>query len=217
MKVVVSKDGSNTIYSEKIGEFYHSPRGAVSESKYVFIENGLEEYYNLFKYSSISILEIGLGTGLNALLAREFSNKFKVNINYIGIEKFPLEKKLNFSLNYSDTYREVFEKIVFSDWNQKIEIDQYFSLTKIESDISKFDFKSEVDIVFFDAFAKSKQNEIWDDEIINKVANFIKKDGLFVTYASTSQLKKQLKSLNFDLFKRKGALGKREMTLAQKK
>jgi tRNA U34 5-methylaminomethyl-2-thiouridine-forming methyltransferase MnmC len=217
LKIVVSKDGSNTIYSDLMDEFYHSPRGAISESKYVFIENGLEEYYNLFKYSSISILEIGLGTGLNALLAWEFSNEFKVNIDYIGIEKFPLEKKLNFSLNYSDTNKEVFNKIVFNDWNQKIEIDQFFSLSKIESDISNFDFNSEVDIVFFDAFAKSKQNEIWDDEIIYKVANFIKKDGFFVTYASTSQLKKQLKNLNFDLFKRKGALGKREMTLAQKK
>jgi len=179
LKIVVSKDGSNTIYSDLMDEFYHSPRGAISESKYVFIENGLEEYYNLFKYSSISILEIGLGTGLNALLAWEFSNEFKVNIDYIGIEKFPLEKKLNFSLNYSDTNKEVFNKIVFNDWNQKIEIDQFFSLSKIESDISNFDFNSEVDIVFFDAFAKSKQNEIWDDEIIYKVANFIKKDGFF--------------------------------------
>lgn len=217
MEIVKTKDGSDTIFVKELDEFYHSPRGAVSESKYVFIKNGLEEYLKLNKCSSISILEIGLGTGLNALLSFEFSIKNNIKINYTGIEKNPIPNKLNIQLNYTDTLNDEFKKIIYSEWNKFVKLDSNFNLIKINSDIIDFETEEKYDVIFFDAFAKSKQRDIWSDEIIEKTSNLLKEKGIFVTYASTSQLKKQLKNLNFEIIKKKGALGKREMTLAIKK
>ena len=217
MEIIVSKDGSNTIFSHEFDEFYHSPRGAVSESKYVYIQNGLEEYVKINNYSSISIFELGFGTGLNTLLTWEYSIKHNLKVDFTSIEKFPLDLITNLKLNFSETNKDLFQKIINSDWNIKNNLDNNFTLTKCKSDINEYFTNEKSDIIFFDAFAKSKQDEIWSDEIINKVCQFLKPNGIFVTYASTTQLKKQLKSNNFSLIKKKGALGKREMTFAIKK
>ena len=42
LEIKITKDGSQTLFNTEFDEFYHSPRGAVSESRYVFIKNGLE-------------------------------------------------------------------------------------------------------------------------------------------------------------------------------
>lgn len=216
MEIVVSKDGSYTIFSQEFNEFYHSPRGAVSESIYVYIQNGLEEFVKLSNNSSISIFELGFGTGLNALLTWEYAIKHNLKIDYESIEKFPIDISANLKLNFHNINNNLFKKIINSNWETKVKLDNYFSLTKVNSDISNYKTDEKFDIIFFDAFAKSKQDEIWSDYIINKVCSFLKPNGIFITYASTTQLKKQLKSNNFSLIKKKGALGKREMTFAIK-
>jgi len=59
-------DGSTTIHLPDINEQYHSKHGAIQESKHVFLAKGLS--YIASRISEIDILEIGFGTGLNALL-----------------------------------------------------------------------------------------------------------------------------------------------------
>lgn len=64
MKLEQTADGSYTLYVPELDEHYHSVKGALTESQHIFIEMGL-------KHSPVSephILEIGLGTGLNAFL-----------------------------------------------------------------------------------------------------------------------------------------------------
>ena len=216
MKIVLTKDGSNTIFLENIGEFYHSPRGAISESKYVFIENGIGFFLNKNPQKKISILEIGLGTGLNAFLSMLYAEENEIKINYHSIEKYPIPNDINKQLNYSEINLKKFIDIIDAEWNKSIELSPYFNLYKEEIDIKDFDSNNHFDIVFFDAFAKAKQEEMWNDELLMKILNLIKSKGIFVSYAAISTLNKLLKENNFILHKRKGALGKREMTLAEK-
>ena len=63
-EIIQTSDGSTTIHIPEWNEQYHSIHGAIQEAQHVFIKNGL----SLFKDQSISILEIGFGTGLNALI-----------------------------------------------------------------------------------------------------------------------------------------------------
>ena len=64
-EIIITSDGSTTIHLPEWDEQYHSKYGAIQESYHVFIKNGLELFDSC---SKISILEIGLGTGLNCLI-----------------------------------------------------------------------------------------------------------------------------------------------------
>ena len=88
LKLIISKDGSHTIYRKDIDETYHSRHGAIQEAQHVFIDMGLKEVEKSKK--DINILEVGFGTGLNALLTCLYS---KSKINYIGLEALPLNNK----------------------------------------------------------------------------------------------------------------------------
>ena len=98
LKLILSKDGSHTLYREDIDETYHSRHGAIQEALHVFIDKGLKEVEKSKK--EINILEVGFGTGLNALLTCLNS---KSSINYIGLEAFPLQNKVLDRLNYDTT------------------------------------------------------------------------------------------------------------------
>ncbi|MFR9166286.1 MAG: hypothetical protein ACLVKO_08775 [Dysgonomonas sp.] len=90
-------DGSHTLFIPEINEHYHSVNGALQESLHVFINAGLKQ----IPQKDISILEIGFGTGLNAYLTLVESVHSNKNINYVGIEKYPLSDCIVKSLNYS--------------------------------------------------------------------------------------------------------------------
>ncbi|MCK5461894.1 MAG: SAM-dependent methyltransferase, partial [Bacteroidales bacterium] len=77
-EIVTTEDGSHSIYVQALDEHYHSVHGAFTESQHVFIEAGL----NQLKNSHIRILEMGFGTGLNALLTFVEANKSNISIYY---------------------------------------------------------------------------------------------------------------------------------------
>ncbi len=216
MEIVSSKDGSNTIFINDLDEFYHSPRGAISESEYVFIQNGISASLELFNFKELSIFELGFGTGLNSTLSYLYSKKNNIKINYNTIEKYPIDINILNKLNYKDKLNPEFEEIINSNWEEIIEIHKNFSILKNKIDIKEFIPLKKYNIVFFDAFAKSKQPDIWTDQIIKKTCDMLINNGIFVTYACTTSLKKQLISNGMTLINKNGALGKREMTFAIK-
>lgn len=216
MKIVSSKDGSNTIYLSDLDEFYHSPRGAISESEYVFIKNGISASLELFNFKELSIFELGFGTGLNATLAYRFSINNNIKINYHSIEKYPIPINSLNQLNYNELLNPQYSEIINANWEENIELSENFNLIKNKIDVYQFIPNNKLQLIFFDAFAKSKQPDIWSDEVIFKMCDMLDSNGIFVSYACTASLKKQLKSYGFKLIKKQGALGKREMTFAIK-
>ncbi len=82
----LTEDGSHTIYLSDLDEPYHSMHGALQESEHVFINQG----FNKLNKKHIRILEIGFGTGLNALLTMRESIKVDAHIHYHAVEKYPL-------------------------------------------------------------------------------------------------------------------------------
>ena len=83
-------DGSHTIAVPGLGVTYHSKHGAIAESLHVFIEAGLNHIIHTLSPAPLNILEIGFGTGLNALLTWQVANNTATRVQYTGIELFPL-------------------------------------------------------------------------------------------------------------------------------
>jgi len=207
-------DGSMTIYLPEINEHYHSYHGALQEAKHVFIENGIKRYP---KIEIISVFELGLGTGLNALLTAIWAETNQQKVTYFGLEAFPVEPEMNFAMKYDSLITEsddLFLKIVLAPWEAKTEISTFFQLCKCQSKIQTLLVNQKFDIIYFDAFGPRAQEEMWNFEILNKAVQLLNPKGLFVTYCAKGQLKRDLKTLGLKVETLPGPPGKREMTIA---
>jgi tRNA U34 5-methylaminomethyl-2-thiouridine-forming methyltransferase MnmC len=222
LQIVPTSDGSTTLLNQHLNETYHSIHGAIQESRHVFIEAGLNGLLQCAQAKNISILEVGFGTGLNALLTALATNKLDIKIEYEAVEAFALPMKMVALLNYpeilnSEDSRTIFNKLHQCEWNKRQTISSNFILRKLDSKIQDVCFEKEkFDLVYFDAFAPSKQPEMWEKSILQKVTAAMKPQAIFVTYSATGQLKRDLVSLGLSVEKIPGPLGKREMIRAVK-
>lgn len=218
MKIVKTKDGSNTILHESLNEHYHSIHGAVQESRHVFIQYGLGL---IEKPTKICVFEMGFGTGLNALLAYEFAIQHGIQIDYYTIEAYPITandaKNLAYDSLIDDT--SVFVKLHEAEWNKTISISPQFNLHKIENLIEEADlsFLPPIDVIFYDAFAPNAQAHLWEEAILLKLFMLLQVGGHLSTYCAKGQFKRNLKAVGFEVKGVPGPPGKREMTLAYKR
>lgn len=208
-------DGSLTLYNSEVGDHYHSTNGAIGESRHIFISGGLLT----LQLKEIDIMEIGFGTGLNALLTAIEAEKQNISIVYTAIEKFPLPASVTNRLNYDSMLSGedgVSPGVLINDapWNKPVTVTERFTLEKINADLLAWDTERKFDLVYFDAFAPGMQPEMWSGDTIGKVAKWIRPGGVFVTYSARGALKRELKMNGFNVFHPPGPPGKREYTRA---
>ena len=216
LKLIISKDGSHTLYREDIDETYHSRHGAIQESLHVFIDKGLKEVEK--SKNEVNILEVGFGTGLNTLLTCINST---CKINYIGLETYPLHNAVLDGLNYDtsvigDSSQEIFNAIHKAPWDEHHPITSLFSVKKVENEIQKFEIMEPIDLVYYDAFGPNSQPEMWDISIFEKLYKSMSSSGVFVTYCAKGQVRRDLKSIGFVVERLEGPPGKREMLRGKK-
>lgn len=220
-KFLITEDGSHTIYIPELDETYHSTHGAINESNHVFINNGLNYLVEREKRDNVKLFEVGFGTGLNTLLSAIYAEEHRIHLRYESLEAFPLSsletKKLNYSeLIKSPISKEVFKVIHESAWNQWIDVSTNFQLKKVKNTIGEYMGQESFDICFFDAFAPSKQPDMWELSILQKISDLLVSNGIFVTYCAKGQLKRDLKSIGFEVETLPGPPGKFEMVRATK-
>lgn len=213
-----TSDGSTTIFLPELNESYHSKHGAIQEAYHVFIHNGLELFQGK---DSVSILEMGFGTGLNAFITFLESKKMMQNIEYVGIEAYPVSvdewaemnyvSQLNSTENFS--YFKMMHEIL---WDEKYEISNNFKLTKRKQFFEDIDDVDQYDLIYFDAFGFTAQPEVWSEEIFKKMYLALRNNGVLVTYACRTSIKNAMLNSGFSIEKLPGAPGKREMLRARK-
>ncbi|GAA3967868.1 tRNA (5-methylaminomethyl-2-thiouridine)(34)-methyltransferase MnmD [Mucilaginibacter dorajii] len=215
LSIVTTADGSKTIYNAQVGELYHSRNGALQESQHVFVNSGLEYFLNQTNAGEVSILEIGFGTGLNFLLSADVCSSKNINLNYTGIEAYPLTSQMMSETGYEAYTPAALWASYLSNYPQAltspVSINNNCKLEIAAVKLLDFTSASQYDIIYFDAFAASRQPEMWEQAAISHVAGFLKPGGVFVTYAITGNLKRMLKALDLKIEKVPGAAGKREM------
>ena len=224
IEVILTKDGSHTVYNSELDESYHAYNGAVTESEYVYIENGLKYYLSSIEGSiqkPIRILEFGFGTGLNTILTILESQKLEQEIEYTTAEPFPLPSDIVKNLNHGDLLSaqtaEHFNRVHNAQWNQDVRLFNSFKLYKAHSRIEDLPIETKpFDIIYYDAFAPSKQPDAWEIDVLRKCHTLLKTGGLLVTYCANGQFKRNLKSLDFKLDQIEGPMGRKEMTRAWK-
>lgn len=190
----------------------------MQESEYVFIEQGLNYVVGQNKKNQLNILEVGLGTALNAWLTFRSPKVQTLQLQYFAIEKFPLPAEVWQQLNYAADDRELFEKIHSSPWNSWQSILPTVHLFKCENSLQDCAIPDlKFDLIYYDAFAPNKQPDMWTFYMLEKVVQKLTPGGVFVTYCAKGQLKRDLKSLGMQVESLPGPPGKREMVRAIKK
>lgn len=189
MKLVKTKDGSYTAFSEIAGEHYHTISGAIEEAfeKHVNalgIENGMH------------ILDFCFGLGYNSIAACKDHD----NLQIIGLEndlKIIEAMKdieiLDILKIKFDAFRDIAENLDVTDNNNnRIQILLGDALQKID------ELPNEIfDRVFFDPFSPKKQPEMWSEEIFQKIYNKMKIGAKLSTYSCAKQIRKNMISVGF--------------------
>jgi tRNA U34 5-methylaminomethyl-2-thiouridine-forming methyltransferase MnmC len=217
--LITTEDGSHSLYVPELNEHYHSTHGAVQESNHVFIAAGLSEI--LKSKSSISIFEMGFGTGLNAFLTLIYALDHAIDIQYTTIEAFPVEEELLNELNFGKIIKEgVFENyfmnLYSAEWGQWKSLHENFQIKKSQASLLDFKADDKFDLIYFDAFAPNVQPELWTTEVFVKIFQSMNSNGILVTYCCKGDVKRSLKSAGFVIEKLPGPPGKGEMLRAMK-
>ena len=218
--VQTTADGSHTLFVPGLNEHYHSTNGALRESELVFLQNGLHHLAVCLK--DINVLEVGFGTGLNALLSVLESKKHHRKINYVAIEPEPVDssilEKLNFAMLIGGTEASgYFKKLHDSSWTYPAFLSDYFILNKIQAKLEDITLRDEqFNLIFFDAFGPDVQPELWTEDIFIKLFKCLKPGGILVTYSCKGTVKRALKAAGFSIEKLPGPTGKREVLRAVK-
>ena len=217
-EIVKTRDGSDTLFVPEFDESYHSSHGAIQESLHVFIRSGLKFKTEL---NEINVLEVGFGTGLNALLSFIDSEETNRKIKYTTLEAYPLKWDLLSKLNHNDLifngkYYDKYKKMHNYDWESFYELSPFFTIKKQNVKVQDVLFDNEFDVIYFDAFAPRVQPELWTKKIFNSMYKGLKPGGILVTYCAKGSVKRALKYVGFELQSIPGPPGKREMSRAIK-
>jgi len=215
-ELVKTEDGSHTLFVPELEEHYHSINGAVQESMTVFINNG----FKFCDADPLYILEIGFGTGLNALLTAVESCKGSRKVYYSSLEKYPVAPEMINRLNYYAFSGEkgggIFKMIHKAEWDREQEICKNFILKKIYGDLTCDFLTGRFDIIFFDAFGPDKQPEMWTSSIFKKLTSIMVQGGIFVTYSAKGDVKRNLRANGYKVTLLPGPPGKRHVIRAIK-
>jgi tRNA U34 5-methylaminomethyl-2-thiouridine-forming methyltransferase MnmC len=218
VELVITGDGSHTLFIPGLKENYHSVHGAIAESRHIFIEAGFRHV--TAGSSKINILEIGFGTGLNALLTFIESAAKGISVDYFSIELNPLPEKIYSKLNYAEIidYQgavDIFHQIHSCPWDQLVHLSANFHLQKIKTSLEDYTpGEGAFDLIYFDAFGPDVQPEMWSEEVFKKMALALKPGGVLVTYSTKGTVKRNLKEAGFTIEKLPGPKGKREILRA---
>jgi tRNA U34 5-methylaminomethyl-2-thiouridine-forming methyltransferase MnmC len=212
-EIILTEDGSPSIWVPDLQETYHSRYGAIRESRHVFIEAGLLPF--LKKQDHIRLLEIGFGSGLNALLTLKTAQSTSASIYYETLEPFPLNKgeidlflqKLRSSKDFKDSLR----RLHAAPWEQEVEVEQGFLLKKRKLELENFQPDEKFHLLYFDAFSPDVQPALWTLDVFRQLYNGLLPAGVLCTYCSKSSVRRNMLEAGFLVEKLPGPPGKREM------
>jgi len=212
-RLVVTGDGSHSVWNAEVGQHYHSIFGARQESERVFIELGLQEAWN--RFPQVSILEMGFGTGLNALLTLQEAGRKQLPVRYTTIEAFPLPADEARQLNFDELLgTDQLAALHEARWQSWQPLTPTFSLFKHRGRLQDFRPDDRYNLVYYDAFAPEGQPELWTADIFRQIAGYLLPGGLLTTYCSKGYVQRNLKAAGFRVEKHPGPPRKREVLRA---
>lgn len=214
-QLIYTADGSPSLYVPQLNVSYHSRYGAYTESEQVYLQHGLRPL--LHQHALLNLLEIGFGTGLNALLTLQETAFQQQPVHYWTIEPHPLTIAEAEQLHYTTADKAIFLQLHTALWEQDVMLSPTFILHKTRTPAEQILLASNYfHLIYFDAFAPAVQPELWTVSIFEKLYDALQSGGILTTYSSKGSVQRAMQMAGFTVRKKPGPPGKREMIQATK-
>lgn len=194
-------DGSWSAVHPKFGAEFHSRYGALREAQHVFGSEGFFSWRSAHPHAtSVRVAEMGLGTGLNAILTRRWAAQEGLDLNYEAWEAYPLPED---------------ERAAYADhmgWTPDerawlAELTIHKEPVTLHSPLPVAEF----DLVYYDAFGPGVQREFWTEPMLRRWLDLLRPGGMWVTYCAQGVVRRALAARGWHVDRPKGPPGKREM------
>lgn len=229
-------------YSAEYEDVYFSREGGLAETHHVFLQaNDLQARWRaldaLDQPGVFTVGELGFGTGLNFLCTLRLWQQTgcqRLRLHYISCEKHPLSVEalgralqqwpelmeyrdalLGVYPEHSGGYHRLRLRLGSqSSGAAAVVLDLYYgdALMLLKQQSSPH---ARVDAWFLDGFTPARNPDLWSDEILQTLAERTRVGGTLSSYSVTGRVVRHLKSLGFEVEKRKGFGAKRQMLFAQ--
>ncbi|MDR3184917.1 MAG: tRNA (5-methylaminomethyl-2-thiouridine)(34)-methyltransferase MnmD [Prevotellaceae bacterium] len=209
---IITGDGSHTLFVPELNETYHSTRGAVQESLHVFLQAGFHYAIAAPAPPPLRVLEVGFGTGLNALLTWLEAERLNFPVYYEAVEKYPLSEKEAAAIKYPE--QETLTHLHGCCWEMPVVLSPCFTLCKKHIDLLEYVPAGHFEVIYFDAFAPAVQPGLWHAVVFCKLYQALVPGGVLVTYSAKGTVKEALRDAGFEVHRLPGAMGKRHMVRA---
>ena len=218
-QILLTNDGSYTVAIPEMNVTYHNRHGALQESVHIYVVSGFQYALAYILSETISVFEMGFGTGLNALLTLQEAIMLKRKVYYYTTEPFPLTTEEAVLLQQDklmDTGN-LSMQLHKAAWEEDVLINEYFILHKTRQSLLQLTLKTQFDIIYFDAFAPTVQPELWTEAVFANLYQHLNANGVLVTYSSNGSVRRAMKAAGFVVKKLAGPKGKAEIVRAMKK
>jgi len=220
--IQITADGSHTLAIPGLQLTYHSMYGALQESMHVFIQSGL--HLLLGTQPVLRIFEMGLGTGLNALLTLQQAGMQHQQVYYETVELYPLSIAEVQSLNYNILLNSNQEYCLLEDlhtapWDTDAQVAPLFTLHKKQQSFFQYlenPLQEPFHLIYFDAFDPAAQPDLWTQQVFEQLYARLYEGGMLLTYCSKGDVRRALQAAGFMVEKLPGPAGKREIVRARK-
>lgn len=213
-----TEDGSLTLFAPAVGEHYHSTHGALQESRHIFIQLGLQHRLEqpLDSDRPLRLFEVGLGSGLNALLTASLAEEFHQPIHYYSVERYPLPPEVYRQLTFPELEDGLLQAIHDAPWEEAASLSPHFTLHKLQGDFTELSLPSPLDLVYFDAFSPESQPELWTQKIFQRLFEASAPGAVLTTYCAKGVVRRRLQQAGFLVERLPGPPGKREVLRASR-
>ena len=222
-----TEDDSYTLYSDLYKESFHSHKGALTESKHVFLGGaGIYEHIKIKK--DPYVLEVGFGTGLNFFLTADACLTADIKLSYTALEKDLLDFVTIEKLGYDKFLLQSKILSEFLKWREilpdKLVKGSYLfefgnlKLNLCMGEATKQELGNAIyDAIYLDAFSPNVNPELWSTNFLKNLYSSLVPQGKLSSYCVKGEIRRRMQALGFKVEKHPGPpSGKREMLIACK-
>ncbi|MCS5699983.1 MnmC family methyltransferase [Cyanobium sp. FGCU-52] len=191
----LTADGSFSLFSDAVGEGFHSADGALAEARAKFVlPAGLERFA---PGGTLQVVEVAVGTGTNTAALLEATRQRGLALSWWGLERDPEPLRLaladgGFRRQWPPEVLSQAEALGASDrllWG-----DARTRLVDLPTALT-----GACDLVLLDAFSPRRSPELWTVEFLAGLARLLAPQGRLLTYCSAAAVRRALAEAGLQL------------------